>query len=140
MGLKRWAKHLLFPNTFMTDMTKNMTDEGIVEGTKKSLKQEFCEDNPVTALIYKVGKSDGKVEGYAEASDVYEKKLFEQADLFLQEKKDFEKERGEYEALLDAYDKKINELQNNAEKTQTEKDLLQQLLLKERELKNMCES
>lgn len=31
--------------------------------------------------------------------------------------------------------KKIKELQNNAEKIQTDKDLLQQLLLKERELK-----
>lgn len=138
MGLKRWVKHVVFPHTLLTDMGKNILDEGIVDGYKKTLKQEYCEDNPVTAPIYKAGKVDGKVEGYAEASDVYEKKLLEQADLFLQQKKDFEKEREEYEALLDAYDKKINELQNNAEKNQTEKDLLQQLLLKERELRNIA--
>lgn len=81
---------------------------------------------------------EGKKQGYAEASDEYEKKLLEQADLFLQQEKDFLKEREEYEALIDAYDKKINELQNITEKTQLEKDLLQQLLLKERELINIA--
>ena len=139
MGLKRWIKHMIFPCTIGEDIAKNMIEEGsVVDGFKKTVKQEYCEDNPLTSPIYKVGKYDGKVEGYEEASDEYEKKLLEQADLFIQQKKDFLKEREEYESLLDEYDKKISELQIYANKTQTEKDLLQKLLIKERELKNLC--
>ena len=85
MGLKRWIKHEVMPVTKYTDAIKNMIDEGsVVEGIKKSVKQNYCEDNPVTTPIYEAGKFDGKKEGYVEASNEYEKKLLEQADLFLQ--------------------------------------------------------
>ena len=74
MGLKRWIKHMLLPVTMYTDTAKNMIEEGsVVDGFKKSVKQEYCEDNPLTSPIYKAGKYDGKVEGYEEASDEYEK-------------------------------------------------------------------
>lgn len=82
---------------------------------------------------------EGKEQGYAEASDEYEKKLLEQADLFLQQKKDFVKERDEYEALLDDYDKIIQKLQRKNEKSQQEIALLNELLLKERELRKISE-
>lgn len=43
------------------DTVKNIVEEGsIVEGVKKTIKEDFCEDNPVTAHIYNVGKFDGK--------------------------------------------------------------------------------
>jgi len=57
-----------------------MVDEGSVkEGIKRTIKEDYCEDNPLTSTIYKAGKYDGKVEGYNEASGVYEAKLVEQA-------------------------------------------------------------
>ena len=82
---------------------------------------------------------EGKKQGYAEASDEYEKKLLEQADSFLQQKKDFMKERDEYEALLDDYDKVIQKSQRKNEKSQQEIALLNELLLKERELRKISE-
>ena len=135
MGLRRFIKHALVPGTIAMDLVKNMIDEGdIVEGAKKSIKQEITEDNPFTAPVYMYGKYDGKKEGYAEASDEYEKKLLEQADEFLKQKKDYEKERDEYEKLLDAYEQKIGELENKVDRTQAENKFLRQLLIRERGL------
>lgn len=137
MGVKRWLSHMN-RYTAARDLVVNMVNEGgVVKGVKKSIKQEFCEDNPLTTAIYKAGKSDGKVEGYAEASDEYEDKLIKQGDLFLQEKKDLMKERDEFIELLDEYDKKIQELQEKNDKSEAEIRLLQMLLLKERELKRL---
>ena len=138
MGLGRFIKHTLEPATFAIDLVKNMLDtNSVVEGFKKSIKQEFTEDNPLTSSVYKYGKYYGKKEGYAEASAEYEKKLLEQADEFLKQKKDYKEESDEYEALLDAYERKIEELKNKVDKTQAEKNLLQQFLSKEHELRNL---
>lgn len=135
MGLGRFIKHVLLPGSYSIDLVKNIVDEGsVVEGYKKSIKQEFTEDNPLTAPIYKYGMYDGKKEGYAEASDEYEKKLLKQADDFLKQKKDYEKERDEYEALLDAYEQEIEKLENKVDRTQAENEFLQQLLIRERGL------
>ena len=49
------------------------------------------------------------------------------------------KERDEYEALLDDYDKLIQKLQRKNEKSQQEIALLNELLLKERELRKISE-
>lgn len=80
---------------------------------------------------------EGKKQGYAEASDEYERKLLNLADKFTKEKDAFQKERNEYEDLLDEFDKKIQELQEKNNKSQQEIELLNQLLLKERELKKL---
>lgn len=93
MGLGRFLKHVLVPGTYIVDLVKNMVDEGsVVEGCKKSINQEIAEDNPFTSPVYKYGKYDGKKEGYAEASTEYEKSLLNQADEFLKQEKDYEKE------------------------------------------------
>jgi molecular chaperone GrpE (heat shock protein) len=139
MGLGRFIKHVLAPGTATMDLVKNMVDEGsVVEGCKKSIKQEFTEDNPLTSSVYKYGKYDGKKEGYEEASDEYEKKLLEQADEFLKQKKNYEKERGEYEALLDAYEQEIEEIENKVDRTQAENELLQRLLIREHGLMKLA--
>lgn len=140
MGLARFIKHTLVPGTYTADMVKNMVDEGsIVEGYKKTVKQEIIEDNPITSPVYKAGKYDGKKEGYAEASDEYEKKLLDQAEEFLNQKKNFEKEREDYEKLLDEYEIEINMLTKKANKSEGEKGYLQELLLMERKLRRMAE-
>ena len=73
MGLGRFIKHTLVPATFTIDLVKNMLDtNSVVEGYKKSIKQEFTEDNPLTSSVYKYGKYYGKKEGYAEASAEYD--------------------------------------------------------------------
>ena len=113
--------------------------EGSVkDGIKRTIKEDFTEDNPIGKAIYQSGKYDGKVEGYEEASGEYEKKLLAQADEFLKQKKDFEKERDEYEALLDAYEQEIDELENKVDRTQAENELLQQLLIRERGLMKLA--
>lgn len=68
------------------DTVKNMVEEGsVIEGVKKTAKEDWCEDNPITSRVYQAGKYDGKVEGYEEASDEYEEKLLKQADEFLKQ-------------------------------------------------------
>lgn len=120
------------------DTVKNIIDEGsIVKGVKKTVKEDFCEDNPVTAHIYNVGKFDGKKDGYAQASEEYEAKLLEQADLFLKQIKDFKKEKEAYEELLKEYEVAIAEIEEKANRTEQENQLLQSLLLKERQLKKL---
>lgn len=139
MGLGRFIKHTLMPGTYITDLTKNMIDEGsVLEGWKKSIRQEITEDIPIISAVYNYGKYDGKKEGYAEASDEYNKKLLKQADEFLKQEKNYEKERDEYESLLDAYEQKIEELEKKMDRTQADNELLQQLLIRERGLKKLA--
>ncbi len=139
MGLGRWIKHGLLPHTIYTDAVKNMIDEGgVVEGVKKSIDQEIKEDNPLTSMIYETGKVDGKVEGYKEASFEYEKKLREQAELFLKQKKSFESCRDEYERLLDEYEEAIEELKSKLNKTENENKLLKQMIKYQKELRQLA--
>jgi len=66
------------------DTIRNITDEGsFVDGVKRTLKEDFTEDNLIGKVIYDSGKHDGKKEGYVEASYEYKKKLIMQADEFL---------------------------------------------------------
>ena len=139
MGLERFVKHMLIPGSITVDMVKNMADEGsIIEGYKKTMRQELTEDNPITSQIYQYGKSDGKTVGYAEASDVYEKKLIDQADMFLEQKKIYEDERDKYVELLDEYEQEIESLENKVNKTEAEKEYLSELLLRERKLRGLA--
>ena len=137
MGLGRF----LWRSTSIGNMVgtvKNIMEEGdLVEGVKKTYKERYCEDNPITSQIYKAGRYDGKKEGYVDASEEYEKKLLEQADLFLKQKEVFENERDEYESLLDAYEEEIDRLSKKVDRTEEENRTLQRLLLKERELRHM---
>ena len=138
MGIKRLIKHVAIPGSGAVDMVKNMIDEGsVMEGIKKSVKQNYTEDNPFTKMIYEQGKLDGKVKGYIEASDEYEIKFLEQADMFIQQKVIYENERDEYEKLLDAYEAEIEFLANKAERTPEENAYLQQLLLTNLELRKL---
>lgn len=84
-----------------------------------------------------MGKYDGQIDGYNQASKEYESKLLEQADLFIQQKTKLENEMDAYEQLLNDYEVAISELENNLERTETENQLLQALLLKERLLKKL---
>lgn len=135
MGLKRG----LWRSTgigWVVDAVKNVVDEGSVsDGVKKTIKEDMTEDSPIGKMIYESGRYDGKKEGYEEASSEYEHKLIEQADRFLKQASVIEKERDEYEKLLDEYDKEIELLENKADKTDRENKYLQELLLKERKLR-----
>jgi hypothetical protein len=80
---------------------------------------------------------EGKKEGYEQASDEYEKKLLEQADLFLDQMRDVKLEREAYEKLLTEYEEEIQKLSEKADRTEKENQYLQELLLRERKLKNL---
>lgn len=138
MGLKRWLwRSSKIVKT--VDTIKNIKDEGsIIGGVKKTVGENYKEDNPLTSAIYRSGKYDGKKEGYSEASEQYEAKLIEQADRFLQQKEVFESERNAYEELLTEYEMEIDKLTNKLDRTQEENRLLQNLLLKERQLRNIA--
>lgn len=137
MGLKRW----LWRSTGIgrsIDTVRNILDEGSFSGgVKRTIKEDFTEDNLIGKVIYDSGKYDGKIEGYEEASDVYEHKLLEQADLFLNQKKVFESERDKYEELLNAYEEEIEKLVNKANRNEQEKEYLQELLIRERRLRKL---
>ena len=137
MGLKRFIwRHT--PTGAMIDTIRSIAEEkSVIGGLKRMQDEEWTEDNPVTSAIYKSGKYDGKKEGYIEASAVYEKKLLEQADAFLQQKEIFESQRKSYEELLDQYEEEIDCLKKKADRSEAENQLLQQLLLRERQLKMM---
>ena len=123
---------------YKIDTVKNIVDEGsFVKGVKKTIKEDWCEDNPITTHIYNIGKFDGKKDGYEQASEEYESKLLEQADLFLKQIKDFQKERAAYEELMKEYEVAIAELEEKTNRTEQENQLLQSLLLKERQLKKL---
>jgi len=137
MGLKR----ALWRSTGtgrIIDTVKNIIDEGnVVDGIKRTVKEDITEDNLVGKAIYDSGKYEGEIEGYVKASEEYEHKLLQQADLFIQQKSAFEKDREGYEQLLDEYEKEIDLLSEKINKTEAEKELLQELLLKERKLKSL---
>lgn len=137
MGIKRFVwRSTGFGRTI--DTVKNMIEEGsVIEGIKRTTKEDFTEDNPLTSAIYKVGKYDGTIEGYATASDEYENKFLKQADEFLKQKVVFEGERKAYERLLDEYESEIERLSNKLDRTKAENDFLQELLLRERKLKSL---
>lgn len=60
MGLKR----LLWRSNFLgqtIDTIRNIIDEeDVVEGTKRTIKENICEDNPIGKAIYNIGTYDGK--------------------------------------------------------------------------------
>lgn len=135
MGVKRYLKHVLIPGSRTIDTIMNIQSEGgIKEGAMKSLQDEI-EDMKSIMPGYKMGVFDGKKEGYNEASIEYEKKLMEQADLFLNQEKDYRKEKEEYNKLLDEYEEEIRKLSEKVNKTEAENRVLQELLDKEEKLR-----
>lgn len=121
------------------DLIKNIYDEGnLMDGVKRTVKEDLCEDNPITSAIYNSGKYDGEIEGYVEASNEYEKKLISQANEFLKQVCIFESEKHAYEQLLDEYEKEINLLSEKGNRTEAENVYLQQLLMTDRKLRKMA--
>ena len=138
MGLKRYAKHKLLPGSRLIDTIKNVSEEGdFLEGVKRTIKEEYAEDNPLTSAIYKSGKHDGKIEGYEEASDEYEQKLLDLADKFLNQTRIYEDERDAYEELLDKYEAEIDRLVAKNNKTEVDNLYLNQLIIRDRKLRKI---
>lgn len=122
------------------DTVKNIKNEGsVTKGVKRTVHEDLCEDNPITRQVYKAGKTEGKKEGYEVASNEYEAKLLEQADLFLKQKQIFENERDEYEKLLDEYEKEIDTLSAKLHRTEEENVYLQELLMRDRKLRKLAQ-
>ncbi|SEM39021.1 hypothetical protein SAMN04487770_13639 [Butyrivibrio sp. ob235] len=77
--------------------------------------------------------------GYIESLKKIKKELQNQADDFLQKKKDCKSNQDEYKRLLDSYEKVIDVLKNKPRKSEAENELLTDFLLAERELKALSE-
>lgn len=136
MGYFRFVRRQV-PIVHATETVMNMMKEGSVKkGLKKTYRQDI-KDNPLTNHIYKEGKYDGKIEGYVEAADEYEKKLIAQAEEFLAQKEIAKNRFDAYKALLDEYEEAISELEEKVERTEAENELLRELLLSERKLRKL---
>lgn len=109
-----------------------MKEHPMVTGVYGSTLLDRVIDHETKPYVY-----EGKKQGYAEASDEYEKKFLTQAEEFIKQKKDFQMERDAYEALLDEYEIEIDKLNSKLNKSEDEKEYLYQLMLKERELKKL---
>ena len=110
----------------------------VIDGIKEYCRRDRQEDNPVTSLLYREGKLDGKKEGYVAASNEYEKKLLTQADEFLKQKDLFSQQRDEYEKLLSEYEAEIERLEQKQARTEAENKYLQDLLMRERRLRRLA--
>ncbi len=137
MGFDRFLMKNFIPGYKTINTLKHIAEEGLIDGIKSDIKENWCEDNPITSMIYNEGTSDGKKEGYVLASKEYEEKLLKQADEFLRQTTIYETERQAYETLLDEYEAEIDQLTNKIQLTETENELLKQLLIRERKLKKM---
>ena len=138
MGFIRFLMKQTIPGYSTVNTIKNIVDEGGVSGgLKRTLKEDFCEDNPITSTFYKIGKNDGKQEGYVEASKVYELKLRSLTEMFLNQKKVYDNQVGDYEMLLNDYEALIDELQQKYNRTQEENEYLNLLLINERNLRRI---
>ena len=139
MGLLRGLARLN-PNYHFWDTVRNIKDEGdIVDGIKRTVKEDLTEDNPLGKSNYATGKNDGAKEGYATASAEYEEKLLQQANEFLSQKRDFERERNHYETMWEEYEKEINSLTEKCNTSLQDCEFLQQLLLMERRLRKLAD-
>lgn len=138
MGIKRWIWRST-PVGRTIDTTRNIIKEGsIPKGIKKTIKQDICKDNPITAYIYRAGKKDGKKEGYVDASKEYEQKLLSQADQFINQQQVYKEEVEAFNQLLTEYEAEIEQLTAKLNRTQEENDYLQALLLRERQLRKLA--
>lgn len=138
MGIGRMLWRSIGPGRTI-DTIKNIIEEGsVVEGIKRTVKEDIYEDNPITSRIYQSGRYEGKVEGYVEASKEYESKLLAQADEFLKQKEIFEDQRDAYEKLLDDYEAEIEVLIKKLDRTEAENEYLNELLIREYELRKIA--
>lgn len=138
MGFIRFLMKQTIPGYSTVNTIKNIVDEGgVSRGVKRTLKEDFYEDNPITSTFYKIGKNDGKQEGYVEASKVYELKLRSLTEMFLNQKKVYDNQVADYEMLLNDYEALIDELQQKYNRTQEENEYLNLLLINERNLRKI---
>ena len=101
---------------------------------KNKLKEDVCEDNPITAAVYREGECNGEIKGINKASEKYEKKISALKEEFLKVQQDAEKEIVSYRNLLDECENVIEELENKLNRTQEENACLLRVLLLERKL------
>ena len=142
MGFKRW----LWRNTgvgLIYDTVENMCEEkNILEGAKKTAKEYFSEDDPITSTLFKAGKKEGMLEGkmigYEEAAQMFSVKYDELLYLFHNDIEKFEQEREEYKQLMDLCEQEISDLQEKLDRTEEENSYLNQLVWRYEELKKLA--
>lgn len=134
MGFKRFLKKTLIPGYNTIDIIQKVSENGIVDGIKEKMKEDYLEDMPGVSHVYNIGKYDGKKDGYIQASYEYEKKLLKQAEEFFNQKKDFNKQRDEYEQLINEYELYIEEMSTKESLTSEEEKYLNKIMIMERRL------
>lgn len=137
MGTLRFISKLSLPG-LIYETGKNVVDEGsLTKGVVRTVKETITEDMPGVSDIYKYAKDEGRMEGYNEASVLYEKKLKDLTDKFLNQKRVLEGQINEYKNLLKEYESVIEQLERKLEKTEDENRRLREIVEKYQSLKNI---
>lgn len=69
MGIGRFLARTLIPGYGVVKTIKDISENGLVDGVIKNQAEFWCEDNPITAIPYKIGSDDGKMEGKKERNE-----------------------------------------------------------------------
>lgn len=96
------------------------TAAGITEAVGWAAVKHFAQLNEEDRAKYRV---EGMKDGYAAASDEYEAKLKNQADLFIKQKNYAKEQRDQYEKLLSEYEAYIKNLEEQIETLKKAKGL-----------------
>lgn len=133
MGVKRFLKKMVIPGYYSYEASKKISENGVKDGIKEIIKEDI-EDIPGISHVYKMGRYEGKKEGYSQASYEYEEKLLKQAEEFLNQKKEFSNQKEEYEELLDEYEQYIKEMQSKETLSKEEQEYLSKIIIMENKL------
>ena len=113
-------------------MGKKKGMAAIVDGLKSFTKETICEDAPLTADLYQLGKSEGKRDGFATASELFGKEIRKLGKKLVQLKRDgkmlSKKQKADYERVIKAYDEELQRMTEKCDKTKSENQYLKKLL------------
>lgn len=137
MNISRKIRRLI-PAVHAADTVRNMMQENsIKEGLRKTLHEDICEDSFVGAGIYNTGVKDGYRMGYKEASEIYETKLRRQSEAFFEKAEIAKNQINKYRKLLLEYEKYIEILEGESNRTKRENILLQKMIADKNRLENL---
>lgn len=110
MDYSKWIEEVFngigdFLETHKKEITAGAIGGGLI-GTATYL---ICDEDKKKAVSE--AKIEAKKEGYAEASNVYEQLLREQAEEFIKQKRNAQRSNEEYEQLLFEYEEYIKKLE-----------------------------
>lgn len=133
--LRFWDKMSDLSTSYLCQHIRGSKKQGwaaVLDGSKSFFKETICEDAPLTADLYQLGKSEGKRDGYATASKLLGKEIRKLGKELVQLKHDgkmfSKKQKADYERVIKAYDEALQRMTEKCDKTKSENQYLKELL------------